>query len=266
MIEQGPDLRNLFATAPAEFVAARNALVKKLKAAKRRGDANAVGKLRRPGWPDWALNAVAREAPALVSEFAAAADELRTAQAAAIEGRDGPDLRTALRGLRAATTALGRQAGDVLRGVGRAADTAEVVARLGEIAAEAAAVEQLRVGVLGSADLDEEDLFTGLVPASSGPNPTAEPAPRQRAAKSGKAADADAAAARADERAARAAAREAERAAQAAAKARAAERAELEHAVATASAARDSAAANLATAEAALTDATAALERFDATN
>ena len=112
-------LRPLFATPPPEFVAARNALVKQLRADKQRDTAALVAKLRRPGWVDWALNAVAAEQPDLVGGFADAAEVLREAQAASIEGRDGPDLRGALRAQRDATTALGRRAGAALRGAGR---------------------------------------------------------------------------------------------------------------------------------------------------
>ena len=159
-------LRPLFATPPPEFVAARNVLAKQLRADKQRDTAALVAKLRRPGWVDWALNAVAAEQPDLVGDFADAAEVLREAQAASIEGRDGPDLRGALRAQRDATTALGRRAGAALRGAGRPPDTAEVVARLGEVAAQAEAVTQLRLGVLGSADPGDDDLFGGLVPAT----------------------------------------------------------------------------------------------------
>ena len=93
-------LRQLYATPPPEFVAARNELVKALRRDKRRDEATAVAALRRPGWDDWALNAVAASDADVVAGFADAAADVRAAQAAAIEGRDGPDIRVALRDLR----------------------------------------------------------------------------------------------------------------------------------------------------------------------
>jgi hypothetical protein len=257
-----PDvLRPLFATPPPEFVTARNALAKQLRADKQRDTAALVAKLRRPGWVDWALNAAAADEPDLVGDFADAAEVLREAQAASIEGRDGPDLRGALRAQRDATTALGRRAGSALRGAGRPPDTADVVARLGEVAAQAEAVDQLRLGVLGSAEPGDDDLFGGLVPAT--PARKAATAPRQQKAqprrKAAPEADADAAAAR--EAAAAAARAEAEaRDAE-----RAAERERLEEALATAEREREQAAAAVEVAEAALADARAALKDAQAT-
>ena len=105
----------LFASPPSEFVAARNELAKQLRRDKRREEATAVAALRRPGWDDWALNVTAVEQGADVATFADAASAVRAAQAAAIEGRDGPDVRTTLHDLRTATTVLVRHATAVLR-------------------------------------------------------------------------------------------------------------------------------------------------------
>lgn len=52
-------LDTLFSTSPDAFVAARNALVKRLRAAKRRDDATAVAALRKPPRAVWALNHLA---------------------------------------------------------------------------------------------------------------------------------------------------------------------------------------------------------------
>ena len=107
-------LRGLYATVPTEFVAARNALVKELRRAKERDEAAVVAALRKPDWTDWALNVVAAEHADAVDEFATAASDVRDAQAAAIEGRDGPDVRAALRTLRERTTDVSRKAAAVL--------------------------------------------------------------------------------------------------------------------------------------------------------
>ena len=63
-------LRDLYATPPPDFVATRNDLVKGLRREKRRDDATALAALRRPGWDDWALNAVAASDAAVVAGFA----------------------------------------------------------------------------------------------------------------------------------------------------------------------------------------------------
>jgi hypothetical protein len=285
------ELRELFASPPPEFVASRNALAKRLRAEKRRDEAGAVATLRRPSWIDWALNTVAEREPAAVGDFADAAEVLREAQAASIEGRAGPDLRGALRALRDATTALARRAGRELSGAGRDPETAELTSRLGEIAGLEAAVEQLRGGVLGSADPGEEELFAGLTPAPSRARPsrTADAKTRTRAKRAGEAAaevdradDDRAEAEQAEAERAEAEQAEAERAeaqrAEEAAREREARRRELDTAVADARRRREEAAERFAAAQRALDDArsdlddadeqldaaTADLDRFDA--
>ena len=119
-------LRGLYTTVPTEFVAARNALVKELRRAKERDEAAVVAALRRPDWTDWALNVVAAEHADAVEKFVTAAGDVRDAQAAAIEGRGGLDVRAALRTLRERTTDVSRKAAAVLERAGRAPGTAEV--------------------------------------------------------------------------------------------------------------------------------------------
>ena len=164
-------LQRLYATVPTDFVAARNAVVKEMRRAKERDEAALVAALRRPDWTDWALNVAAAEKSEAVDEFARAASDVRDAQTAAIEGRDGPDVRTALRTLRERTTEVIRAAVAALEGAGRPPGTAELTARLSEIVGNAAACEQLRTGVLGSGDPDVSNPFAGLEPAAG---------PRQR--------------------------------------------------------------------------------------
>jgi hypothetical protein len=159
-------LRQLYATVPTEFVAARKEMVKELRRAKERDDAALVAALRRPDWTDWALNVAAAQRTEAVGEFVSAAGDVRDAQTAAIEGRDGPDVRTALWTLRDRTADVIREAGAALEGAGRAPATAELTARLSEIARSAAACEQLRAGVLGSGDPGASDPFAGLEPAA----------------------------------------------------------------------------------------------------
>ena len=62
----------------------------------------------------------------------------------------------------AAETYGERREESALRRSGREPDAAELGARLGEVAALPAAVDQLRVGILGAADPGDDDLFAGL--------------------------------------------------------------------------------------------------------
>jgi hypothetical protein len=71
------DIGRLFSARPADFVAERNAIVKKLKAAGRRGDAATIEKLPRPTLSVWAVNQIARQEPALVRQLADATAGLR---------------------------------------------------------------------------------------------------------------------------------------------------------------------------------------------
>ncbi len=176
-------IRQLFAAPPTEFVAARNELAKSLRREKRREEATAVAALRRPGWDDWALNIVAAEQPQTVDAFTSAAADVREAQAAAIEGRDGPDVRDALKSLRDRSAELVALATEVLGRVGRQPGPGELTARLSEVAASDTAAAQLRAAVLGSGDAGPDDVFADLEPASR-------PAPRSKPDEAGEAAEA----------------------------------------------------------------------------
>jgi hypothetical protein len=180
IVEQPPvdvsTLRELYTTPPAQFVAARNQLVKERRAAKDREGATAVGKLRKPGVADWALNVVATEHGDDISAFLTAAATVRDAQAAAIEGRDGPDVRAALRDLREHSGEVLTRGQEVLAGAGRdaAAEAGTVAGRLAEVAGNADASAQLAAGVLGSSVVVPHEAFAGLEPGEH-------PAPRRRA-------------------------------------------------------------------------------------
>lgn len=153
-------LRELLSSPPTDFVAARNALVKELRAARHREVAGAVAALRRPGWVDWALNSTSQTEPEAMDAFAEAAAASRAAQDDAVAGKKGVDLRAALRELRQAISTLASGAGAVLRDAGRTAVTADVVTRLGELATDESAVDALRAGVLGAEELDDDALVT----------------------------------------------------------------------------------------------------------
>ena len=95
-------LDELYTVPPEEFVAARNALVKRLRGEKRRDEAGEVAALRRPARPAWALN-----------QLALSGDERLDGLLAAVEAVHDPpdgDLRAAIEGLREAVTAAGAEA------------------------------------------------------------------------------------------------------------------------------------------------------------
>jgi hypothetical protein len=99
----------------ADFVAARNALAKELKAAGDKESAAAVAKLRRPTATAWALNQIARHQPALIDD----ALDARSALLAVTEGTgrgEAGDLRAATSDDRAATRAVLVAARDLLGG------------------------------------------------------------------------------------------------------------------------------------------------------
>ncbi|HET9600887.1 MAG TPA: hypothetical protein VFP08_04830 [Acidimicrobiales bacterium] len=237
---------------PDEFVAARNALVNQLKADGHRGQAAEVAKLRRPAPADWALNVVAHEQPEVVERFLHAAEAGRGAQAAAVEGRAGEDLRGAVGELRAATARLAQAAGKVLSKAGKAAGA--VPGRLGEVASSSVLGEQLerrRLG-FGGDDVDTDALFAGLEqPATTAEKPAraARPSSKGSASRRESVTTTDARQEREAERARRAERREREK-----------ELAAAERAQAAAQAAFDRASARLATAEAEVAKAQAALD------
>lgn len=73
----------LFSTAPDAFVAERNALVKQLRAAKRREEATAVAALRKPPRAVWALNHLALSDDPHLADLLDAIDAVAAADAAA---------------------------------------------------------------------------------------------------------------------------------------------------------------------------------------
>jgi hypothetical protein len=104
------EVHDLYRVDPSEFVEARAALVKQLRAEKRVDEARAVVKLRKPTAPSWALDQVAHEEPALIEAALAAGDAL---QAATTETLDGDASN-----LRAATDAEGKASAAVIDAAG----------------------------------------------------------------------------------------------------------------------------------------------------
>ena len=175
------EVDELFTMAPAEFVPARNALAKALKADGHRDEAAAVAALRRPTVPDWALNSVALQDPDVVADAVDAAEHLRSVQAAALgDPSAAPDLREAMAQARQASGALRKAAEDVLRRAGRpAGDMSALTSRLNETMVHPGLLSQLHAGRLGTAAVDALDPFSG---APAAPSTSAGPARSGRAA------------------------------------------------------------------------------------
>ena len=248
-----PEADELYGLPLRDFVPARDALAKRLRAEGRREDASAVAALRRPSVAAWAVNQLMRTQRRAASElFDAGAALLETQSDVVARRRPAADLRAAAERHRHAIDALRGQAAGLLdeRGRGPSAQTLE---RVGETLHAISLDPDLREEAAAGRLLDAHR-FIGLGPPgtmapveeAAAPAPEAAPPPRSRK----RAATPD----REDER---------RRAAEAAARrkaAEAAERAALEAAAARAAAEQrvDAARAALEEAESALAEARAA--------
>jgi hypothetical protein len=133
-----------------EFTAARNALVKELKAGGDKEAAAAVQALRKPSVTAWALNQLARRDPEAIDALLDAGAEVRAAHAAAMAG-DASKLREASRAEQAVIGDLARKAAGLLDGDGTKLDRLSETLRAA--ATDPDAGEVLRAGRL-TADLD----------------------------------------------------------------------------------------------------------------
>jgi hypothetical protein len=160
----------LLALPPESFTERRNVIAKKLRAAGRRDDADAVKALPRPPLSLWALNRLAREQPDLIDTFLAAADGLREAY------RKGGDIRAATRPERDAEARVVSAAAEAVRALGKAA-TDTVLQSIGQTvhaaAANAEVAEALRSGrLIREPDAPSIDDLLGSLPDAA-PSPPA---------------------------------------------------------------------------------------------
>ena len=174
------DADDLYLLPPEEFTAARDALVRRLRADKERERADEVKKLRRPSPVAWALNTVARAEPGLIDAVLAAGAEVKEAL-----GRgDGAAMRDAERAMRKASDAVVEAGAGALGGAGHpptddARSRMATTLRAALIDAEVAT--RLTAGTL---ERDVEMAGLGLddvAVASAPPRPSA-PRKRERAA------------------------------------------------------------------------------------
>lgn len=141
MTDDGVDA--LYELDPAQFVDARNELVRRVRKAGDRARAAEVAKLRRPAPAAWAVNQLVRRRRADVEALVRLGAELRAAQDRALAGDEPGDLRAAGRARRDALAGLVAAAEAILaeRGSAPGAHAAEVAATLeaASLDAEAAA-------------------------------------------------------------------------------------------------------------------------------
>jgi hypothetical protein len=155
-------LQRLFRVPPPEFVAERNQIAKALKADGEKDLAAAVSAVRRPGVSDWALDVAASEHADDVAELVEAANEVLDAQEAAMDGRDGGDLRIRLKLLRVCTATVANQASGIATQAGQTgagSSATDITTRLTEIAANRNALSLLQRGLLGAEDPGVADPF-----------------------------------------------------------------------------------------------------------
>jgi hypothetical protein len=189
-----------------QFVATRDQLARRLRAAGDRATARQVAGLRRPPVSAWAANQLAHAAPNAVAELLEAGAALRQSQQDALAGQPGAarQLRTATAHLRAAITRLSARAETLLVRAGHAASDATLTRLAATLQAAATGDESTRAALAQGrlpGDLDPAGFGLDL---GSAP---AEPAAPANAAPAAPAATVDQAAARREQ--ARAAARRA---------------------------------------------------------
>jgi hypothetical protein len=140
------DLEGLYGLPLAEFIGARDALAKELRAAGRTDEAAEAKGARKPSLAAWALNQAARRHPDEVSCLLEAGQTLAEAQRAALEG-DAGGLREAGRGLSEEVQRVTERAAGFLENPSPP-QRDRMAATLRAAAADEAGADLLRRGVL----------------------------------------------------------------------------------------------------------------------
>lgn len=170
----------LYAVAPAGFVAARNAVVRRARDAGDRDLATAIGRLRRPSASAWAVNLLVRAAVAEVAELLSLGEEMRSAQ----QRLQGDQLRRLNQRRREVIGALADRARRLAADAGHplsAAAAAEVEQTLAAALADPELAQTVRAGQLTRplqyVGLGAEPLIAAPPNARSGTAPAPSPAP-----------------------------------------------------------------------------------------
>ena len=180
----------LYAVDPADFVSARNELVRRLRQAGDRQLAAEVGKLRRPSPAAWAVNQLARRHRSDLEELVRLGELLRAAQDRALGGAESGQLRQAARARRDAVARLTDVATGILaeRGGSPVAHAGEVAATLEAASLDAEAGAAVLAGRLSSdlqppsgfGSLDLPAVHADVAPQALPPPPELEPDPHRR--------------------------------------------------------------------------------------
>lgn len=185
MASEPEGVEDLYGLDPEEFTAARDRLVKQLKADGDKDAGASVRALRKPAISAWALNQVARRHPDTIAALLDAGAALRHAQEQALAGGSGPELRAAAKSEQQSVAAVAGLAGDVLRDAGRALTPAVTERMTGTLRAAAAggeAADLLRRGRL-TTDMSPAGFgLDGLLAASAGSATPSAPEARPTAA------------------------------------------------------------------------------------
>jgi hypothetical protein len=176
-----------------QFVATRDQLARRLRAAGDRATARQVAGLRRPPVSAWAANQLSSAAPNAVAELLEAGAALRQAQQDALAGQPGAarQLRAATAHLRAAITRLGARAETLLVRAGHAASDATLTRLAATLQAAATGDEATRAALAQGrlpGDLDPAGFGLDLGSAPAAPAAPAAVAPAAPAARDDQAA------------------------------------------------------------------------------
>lgn len=143
-----------------EFVSARDALAKQLRASDRRDQAKEVKALRKPSRTAWALNAAQAHDPALTERVAATVADVLHAQSS------GGDLRGTLDQLREAVRVVAAAAARAAADAGHPSDQAAFSQAVSAVVADSDSFEALRAGRLTAVPTSSGlDLLTAPRPA-----------------------------------------------------------------------------------------------------
>ena len=158
-----------------EFITRRDALVKQLRAAKRREDADRVKALRKPSRTAWVLDNIVHEDPLVLEQLASAISAAQTVQS-------GADLRAAMDNVRAVIREVAAAGARVAIRAGQPIDASTLVTAVHAVIGETSAFNDLRAGRLvdvpDGGGLDILSAITISVP----PSPTVAPPSQSTAA------------------------------------------------------------------------------------
>jgi hypothetical protein len=169
-LEEGLD--QLYALEPAQFVAERDRLVRELKKADQREEAEEVKSLRRPSISAWTINQLARQERRDVDLLLDAGYRLREAQQGLLAGEDRKSLDEARRTQRDALASLRQAARRILGEAGHGSE-ATLDRMMGTLQAAAVSNEGRELLARGRLTGDLEATgFELLAPLAEGVSPT----------------------------------------------------------------------------------------------